>query len=330
MRGTLLGKFQFALFFLIIVSPLSHGAGPLRTDGIAVCDSHRYVYYSVRPDFRRCISPLCGGYWISRVNSELTRCADRKLQAECYVAEIDWAAMDIDGSEGATLILGRHRRRNFPGFGLLGVLVPRDAWRPANDAPPEGTWYGLKDNGIRCITFPCYNIDQRVLNNRATQTISGVDLTQVGADPADEQAAFDALADGELIAVGENQVVLNEGPAGDGLTLIASQFFLRVQTELDAKLYCETAADCQLTAYHSFVSSPDECYCTLCPVPLNAEIALENQNSWQRNCVDFGFASSEAIARRLICPQVRCVAPMPVECVNNQCVFEEAESILPD
>jgi len=47
-------------------------------------------FYSVRPDYRRCVSPLCGGYFVKRVNQSRTRCVNGRLMSECYVAEIDW------------------------------------------------------------------------------------------------------------------------------------------------------------------------------------------------------------------------------------------------
>src|SRR5687767_32432 len=47
-------------------------------------------YFLVRQDRRRCISPLCGGYFVKRVNQSWTPCADGRRMRECYVAEIDW------------------------------------------------------------------------------------------------------------------------------------------------------------------------------------------------------------------------------------------------
>ena len=56
------------------------------------------VYLRVRPDYRRCVSPLCGGSWVSRVNQRTTRCADGTWAAECYVAAIDWSATGLSKS----------------------------------------------------------------------------------------------------------------------------------------------------------------------------------------------------------------------------------------
>src|SRR6266550_2001764 len=48
------------------------------------------TFYSVRQDLRRCVSPLCGGYFVKRVNMPSTRCANGRSMSECYVAGIDW------------------------------------------------------------------------------------------------------------------------------------------------------------------------------------------------------------------------------------------------
>lgn len=284
------------------------------------------LHYSIRPDLRRCISPLCGGYWITAVNRRLTPCADGSLQKECYVSGIDWQALGLSGSEGASLVLGSQRIDNVSGFGPFGVLVPQEAWRPATDAVPKGTWFALRDNGMRCITYPCYSIDEQALNRHRTQTISGVDLGSVGATDSDQKAAMDALVHDRLIAVGMNKIIPNEGPAGDGIEMSASQFFLPVTQAVDTSLYCTTSGDCTLTAYHSFVRSPDECYCPLCPVPLSAEAAKANQASWERHCTNFGYSIKGNVGS-LICPMVLCVAPDPVGCVDNQCSFLESSPL---
>src|SRR5437660_1726377 len=46
------------------------------------------TYYSVRPDLRECLAPLCGGWWVKRPNRSSIQCADGGYRAECYVATI--------------------------------------------------------------------------------------------------------------------------------------------------------------------------------------------------------------------------------------------------
>ena len=328
MRTPSFRQFPFFLLLISLATLLVTADVLAKGEGGKRAQVKKDAYYSIYPDIRLCVFPLCGGYWVYEVNHRLTRCSDGTMQAACYVAEIDWSAIDLDRDAGATLVLGQLRNRNYGDFGRLGVLIPEAAWRPASLAAPVGTWYGLVDTGIQCLTTPCYSIEERVLNRKLTHSISGVDLSQVDADQADVVAAYAALKNDELIAVGENQVIKDEGPGGDGLTMVATQFFLKLGSELEDDLFCETVDDCTLTVYHSYVESPEDCYCLLCPVPLNADTALENERSWLQNCQNFGYPSDdEEIPSQLICPAVKCIAPQPVACSDNQCVFEEVEMI---
>src|SRR5262249_46546639 len=75
-------------------------------------------FYSFRHDLRKCASPRCGGFFVKLVNQSRTRCADNRLQSECYVANIDWGGQtEPDNDHG--LLRGTIRRRGE--FGLLRV-----------------------------------------------------------------------------------------------------------------------------------------------------------------------------------------------------------------
>src|SRR5712691_9100246 len=49
--------------------------------------------FRVRADPRLCPSPLCGGFFVHRVNGPSTACADGTARAWCYVARINLAAL---------------------------------------------------------------------------------------------------------------------------------------------------------------------------------------------------------------------------------------------
>ena len=40
------------------------------------------TFYAVRRDMRRCASPLCGGFFVKRVNFGSTRCGDGRWKSE--------------------------------------------------------------------------------------------------------------------------------------------------------------------------------------------------------------------------------------------------------
>ena len=262
--------------------------------------------YVVRPDFRRCVSPLCGGYWVSSVNRAETVCPDRTAAAECYVAEVDFSGLGLPASQvetlyaGGMLIEGRLRRQRYPGFGRLGVLSASDAWRPANDAAPaSGTFFTVADNGIRCITTPCFSMDGTALNTGAVTTFTGFDLSSVSDDPA----LWEAFNDGGLRVAGVG------GPDGFGGTaLVASQAW----THIDP-VECVADAECAMSAYHSYVRNRGDCYCPFCPQAISQADAEVNEASYRRYCAD------------QICPAVRCAYPGDAACIAGSCgaVFPE-------
>lgn len=310
-RGT------FVILAGLVIMCVTFSAAPGHSEEIEPVDRGEQ-YYSVHPDPRDCIAPLCGGAFISAVNRTWTRCADGSVEKACYVASIDWRAIGLDGSEGASLVRGRQVARTFTEFGVLGVLQPSAAWRAAGLHPPEGTWFGLSDNGIQCITFPCFNIAERVLNRKRQTTISHVDLKPVEASVEDLEAAYEALAHDELIAVGKNVRQRKRGPAGRGMTMVASQFYVRLWGTSDEPYdprFCVTTDDCTLTPFTAFVADPEACYCPICPEPLNARAALENEHSWKERCSDAPLA----------CIQIVCIQPRPVQCVRNQCVVGDTQ-----
>src|SRR5688572_20364803 len=106
-----------SLFFALTCSLLlSACAGETEIDDLAgdeadlsadVASSSQSTYFTVRPDYRRCVSPLCGGKWVAEVNKDKTRCADGRKADECYVAELDLAGLGLSDDVLATLDFGR-------------------------------------------------------------------------------------------------------------------------------------------------------------------------------------------------------------------------------
>src|ERR1044072_6152285 len=84
---------------LLVATTRTPSANSVRfaPDAAEITNAHSNVsnstFYLLRPDLRRCASPMCGGYFVRRVNSVLTRCANGRQLSERYVARIDWRGM---------------------------------------------------------------------------------------------------------------------------------------------------------------------------------------------------------------------------------------------
>jgi len=194
-------------------------------------------YYLGRADPRLCPSPMCGGVWIRLVNRPATPCAPAPRR-ECYVADLDLSRLRV--SEGArgrlaglvtggralargTVVTGR-----VEGFPELATLAVSEVWT-ASSSPrkPEGAFQVLRDNGVRCITAPCFSIHAARLNEPTHSDVSGVRLGTTGATTTERRRALARIATSGLIAAGAIVREKNAGPAGDGLTFVATQFYVR-------------------------------------------------------------------------------------------------------
>ena len=258
------------------------------------------------------MSPLCGGYWVNAVNRRATQCIDGTLADRCYVVDIDWSRMGLAPSQinetGRLIVRGRivPWSEDHPFDVRLGELRAFAAWRAATDAEATGSFDRVEDLGFVCITYPCFNLRANRLNRVGHTTISGLDLSGVGATDDQLEAAHRALDAGRQLTAGDiRRDPLPRPDLPAGRTLTASQFYLPIEP-----LECVVDEDCTLNQYHSPVASPDECYCRLCPQVMSSVEADGNEASWHDQCEDV----------RLPCPLVRCVAPPPFGCVSNQCM----------
>jgi hypothetical protein len=183
------------------------------------------TFYTIRRDLRRCASPMCGGYFIKTVNQSRTRCANGRNANECYVATIEWNGLP---ENDRAIVRGPLRSRG-DRRGTYGVLQAREVWLPASDNQPSGTFFRVRDRGIRCIAAPCETHHETRLNTGVSRNIAGVDLS--GAGPSDNAVSEATTAmtapDGVLVAGVHERVT---GPAGRSQMLKASQFYLRAKS----------------------------------------------------------------------------------------------------
>lgn len=213
-------------------------------DALTGAPSNFGYFIVTRRDLRRCIAPLCGGFFVKRVNEKTTLCADGTRQAECYVSSIELKNVGLSAREesdlrsaleaGKALVKARTYKKKWNGV-TLGTLKANEGWLSATgsvDATFDGTFYRAADNGIRCIKAPCPSTTAYPLNGGGDPTnVVRVDLANT-ANPADQDALDRASAalgtkEGILVAGG---VALPKCIPGSscGPFVTASDFYLRV------------------------------------------------------------------------------------------------------
>jgi hypothetical protein len=194
------------------------------------------TFFEVRQDQRRCVAPLCGGWWVSRVNHAKTTCGDGVKRTECYVAELDPSAVGVTGREleglwdglyNHTVVLrGEIQAASYGTYGNLGRFAASEAWQAGTDSSPDGVWVLVKPNGVRCVAAPCPDKSEQKLNSALSADISDLDFEPSGATEDQQSKAWDAMLGDGTIVVGERYYTQVDGRRAKSRTV--TQFYTRL------------------------------------------------------------------------------------------------------
>jgi hypothetical protein len=212
------------------------------------------TFYTVRADLRRCVSPMCGGYFVKRVNLATTRCANGQYMAQCYVAEIDWNGQpEIDA--GKALLRGNVIAKTYGRFGNLGAIRVTESWQAVGDGQPAGTFYHVRDRGLRCITYPCPTHHEAKLNSTFSLNIAGVDLSGASLGTNNAPVAEAAMTGPDAAIITGNNVSVT-GPGGRLLELKATQVYFRDRKGVSNLKPCiKTGCSSAICSDHNVIST---------------------------------------------------------------------------
>src|SRR5205085_2732818 len=121
--------------------------------------------------------------------------------------------------------------------GKYGRLQVAEVWLAASANQPAGSFYRVRDRGIRCIAAPCATHHEATLNSKASTNIAGVDLSGPGAPDNLLADATQAMTSTDGILVSGNHTPVT-GPAGRSQMLKATQFYLRSGKSAAAQKPC--------------------------------------------------------------------------------------------
>src|SRR5262249_38686232 len=145
----------------------------LAAGGVATAKRAADTVYRVRPDPRMCPSPICGGFWATRLNVSPTSCFDGSTPPACYVAALGLTGFATEQQDRIRRALTQSRALiggsivHYPSdrFPQLGSLRARRAWLAAGSASGSGIVYRVVDTGIKCIRAPCFSFRATVVND---------------------------------------------------------------------------------------------------------------------------------------------------------------------
>lgn len=286
--------------FLAVVSMLSvalSGCGvseaDLREDDLAddsfELSTTKDTFIIARRDIRRCVSPLCGGYWVKDLNSTMQ---------ERYVSGFDFSQSELpqsaqDAARGApdfeVVLFGRlgPKETRFDTRTLVVQRVFRGM--PGKTFPSDAKFYGVFPTKIACITTPCANLQTTRLNRTTGHTM---------ATDVDVSAAQAALVDGDWLLSRSlyNRTVI----AGKivrrnkHVTVTAAQVFVELPDRL-APCQVESEPSCGDQLVANWTRTPDRCvvptgecieprYCALYVPSCDAGY---RQVSWSAGCTQY-------------------------------------------
>ena len=182
-----------------------------------------YTYYEIRQDLRKCAFPLCGGFFVSRLNRSATRCSDGSYADACYTPTLDPAPpqklIDAAALDATTPGVYAIVRGWFDG----NTFVTTEAWGAENPAvESDGVFVKIENSGIVCITAPCPTMVERGLNTIRFANISELDWTDSGLTDREIEGFQTDIAGDGMLAAGWRYYGSYNGHATKGRTITAA------------------------------------------------------------------------------------------------------------
>ena len=143
---------------------------------------------------------------IALANRPRTRCHDGAYRPRLLHGLRTSASRNI---EDGALVRGGISTRWLQGFGTFGLLIAQNVRQPAGPSA-SGSFYRLRDVGVRCVREPCFSIRGLRLNDSASSMFSGLDLRSAELTTAQHADATAAAYGPGLLAVG-HRIKTDEG-----------------------------------------------------------------------------------------------------------------------
>jgi hypothetical protein len=209
------------------------------SDQSALTSDDAYTYFAITADLRKCASPVCGGWFVSRLSRSTTTCQDGRIGTSCYTPVLDWSATGLTATQQApfldacnrgavssgvyAIVRGRFARGNATPRPDLGRFLITEAWLAEGDVPSDGTFVKLADNGIRCFAAPCPSTTELAINMSSMTNIAALDWTPSGFDQAQiDECTNDLFTPSGLLVAGYRYSYTQNGTTAQGRTVTAA------------------------------------------------------------------------------------------------------------
>jgi hypothetical protein len=181
----------------------------------------------VRRDVRKCVSPLCGGYWTRELNHD---------EDELYVSSIDLSSAGLDDAAVAdarsvdALVLRGRLAPPEPRF-RTRAFIASEVWRglPGISAGQFEDFYTVapRTPPIECLVAPCPNEIATLVDTCTRYAVDGVDVAPA-ARPFVDRTWLASRVTGHQAVVTASWVEGDHFPGGYARLLRTSQVYVRL------------------------------------------------------------------------------------------------------
>jgi hypothetical protein len=224
------------------------GDGFVETKGLFV--------WVVARDLRKCVAPMCGGYWVRALN----------IGQDEYVSDIDLGAIGAvsvrqmeDAADGELVIYG-HFGPTEPNFHTRNFIA-RKVFRgmPGIKVDEQDGFYVVQDREppIECFVAPCSNEIGTLLNTQQTYNFDGLSVAGASEPWMDEDWLTERVRQRHAI-VSASLVNGQLYPGGYEQILDASQVFVRLPY-FDGPCQFKPTRFCASPFVNAYTRTADHC-----------------------------------------------------------------------
>jgi hypothetical protein len=198
--------------------------------------------YSVKPDYRKCAFPMCGGWFLTPLNqySLQLESEDEAYQTSAllpnsiYVAYINYRPLGLKPAQikeledamnsGQALLRGTITTSPIVTSTFVAkTLFVNGAWTGANKTVALGPYLKVSSSGIVCITTPCPYYNANLINSLSSFNFHELTFAKAELTREQEMQAWQAVATDGLVMTGLRYV--SQGQVGTGVGISATKVF---------------------------------------------------------------------------------------------------------
>jgi len=197
--------------------------------------------YTVKPDYRKCAFPVCGGWYLTPVNQYSLQLENDDeayqhsllLPNAIYVSSINYRALGLTATQikeleailrsGQGLLTGNVVGLASSANLASNTLVAQAAWTSPTKTAPVGTYLKVSSSGIVCITTPCPYFTAQLINSTYSTNFHELTFEKAELDREQEARAWQAVSSEGLVLTGVR--FISQGHVGTGTGISATKVF---------------------------------------------------------------------------------------------------------